>query len=188
MLDMTAATAMSEEPQYGPAMAALPEQRRRFVLALVNQTGRWSRTAAAREAGYSANSYGALRHRAYCLAHDERVIAGIQEETRRRLDSTGAVIGAGVLIGIANNPKESAKERRAAAVALLDRSGFGPMYEQRVTVRHEDAASKLERLKDLAALLGIDLAAFAGANLQPVKLIEHATPEGGGKAGSDSGV
>lgn len=157
---------------FGPAMRALSERQRLFVLALRGQK-RKNNTAAARAAGYGKESYGALRVRAHGLAHNEAVVAALQEEAQRHLDGS-AFMAADVLVQIANDPKQSAKERRAAAVALLDRSGHGAA--QNINVRKEivdrSAPAMIERLVALAKLLGQDPSVFLGVNAPEMKLID----------------
>jgi hypothetical protein len=85
-----------------------------------------------------------------------------------------------VLLKTAADPKHPMQIK--AAVAIANRVGLHPVQE--VKVHHsESLGTKVERLKDLAALLGIDLAAVVGPNLEPVKQIEHRadSPPVGGK-------
>ena len=155
---------------YGPAMAALNERQRAFVLNLLAQTGKKSNTRAAKAAGYAANSQGSLRVHAHLLAHDPKVLTAMLEETRARLDAS-AIIGADALITIANDPKISVKDRRAAAVAILDRTGFGPQQNINVnkTVLDLSGAAMLGRIKALAAKHGIDPTALLGGNAASIE-------------------
>lgn len=164
---------------FGPAMRALNERQRLFVLALRGQK-RKNNTAAARAAGYGKESYGALRVRAHGLAHNEAVVAALQEEAQRHLDGS-AFMAADVLVQIANDPKQSAKERRAAAVALLDRSGHGAAQNINVnkTLVDRTGTAMLGRIEALAKLLGVDPAALLGVNApQSMKLIEGKVVDG----------
>lgn len=158
---------------FGPAMRALSERQRLFVLALRGQK-RKNHTAAARAAGYGKDSYGALRVRGHALAHNEAIVAALQEEAQRHLDGS-AFMAADVLVQIANDPKQPTKERRAAAVALLDRSGHGAAQNINVnkTLVDRTGTAMLGRIEALAKLLGVDPAVLLGVNAPvEMKLIE----------------
>jgi phage terminase small subunit len=151
---------------FGPAMQALSERQQRFVLSLLEQRGRPSYAKAAREAGYSDIKEGA-KVRGHFLAHDERVIAAIHEEARKRIESS-AFMAANVLIEIAADESLEAKERRAAAGMLLDRSGLSVVTRQQIDVNHNHTdrtgAAMVERIKALAAKHGMDPGALLGQN------------------------
>lgn len=166
---------MDEPDDLGPAMRALTEKQRLFVAALRGQR-RQNFTAAAKAAGYGVGSYGALRVRAHMLARNEAVVAAIREEAQRNLDAS-PLLATSVLIQIVGNPKETTKERRAAAVALLDRSGHGVSQNINVnkTVTDRTGTAMLARIEALAKRLGLDPAALLGVNAPaaaPMKLIE----------------
>lgn len=154
---------------FGPAMRALNERQRLFVLALRGQR-RKNNTAAARAAGYEKGSYGSLRVKGHSLAHNEMVVAAIQEEARRHLDGS-SFMAADVLTQIANDPKQSTKERRAAATAILDRSGHGASQNINVnkTVTDRTGTAMAARIEALALRLGLDPAALLGVNA-PVEM------------------
>ena len=154
-------------------MRALNERQRLFVIALRGQRRR-NNTAAARAAGYSTNSPGALRVRAHGLAHNEAVVAALQEEAQRHLDGS-SLLAADVLVQIANDPKEKTKERRAAATAILDRSGHGASQNINVnkTVTDRTGSAMAARIEALAKRLGLDPAVLLGVNAPvPMKLID----------------
>lgn len=155
---------LDTDGRLGPAMLALNERQRRFVHALMMQA-RKSNSGAAKLAGYSARSGVSLRVAGHRLAHDAKVIAAIREETANRIQSS-ALMAADVLFDIANDPKQAAKERRAAAGMLLDRGGFGPQQHISVTKTVNDmtGAAMLDRIKALAAKNGIDPMALLGPN------------------------
>ena len=157
-------TELGTDGRLGPAMLALNERQRKFVHALMMQA-RKSNSRAARMAGYSATSSLLLRVTGHRLAHDPKVIAAIREETASRIQSS-ALMAADVLFEIANDPKQTTKERRAAAGMLLDRGGFGPQQHINVTKTVTDMTGEamLERIKMLAAKNGMDPAALLGPN------------------------
>lgn len=113
----------SDNPEFGPAMLALTPMMRGFVLALLDQRGRRSNTAAARKAGY-LNTEGGMRVTGHRLSHDARVIAALHEEAGKRLE-TAAHIAASVVVDVMTNKDALNKDRLKAAGMLLDRTGFG---------------------------------------------------------------
>lgn len=141
--------------QLGPAMKALPTDRMRaFVMALLS-LGNNDNTAAANAAGYSAESQNGLRVTAHRLAHDERILAAVQEEARRRIRS-GAIMASSHLLNIADNP--SHKDQLKAIDMLLNRAGLHATSEHKVTVEHVDANEKeaLARINAKMTALGFD--------------------------------
>ncbi len=153
---------------FGPAMMALDERRRRFVLAVLDQR-RPNAGRAAKTAGFQRSTPLGFRVAGHRLMHDDRVIAALHEQASRRLQSA-AYLAADVLVNIAGNPKEATKERRAAAVALLDRVGFAAEQNINVnkTVTDRTGAAMVERIEKLARALGVDPAALLGVNAVPV--------------------
>lgn len=163
----------TDDGRLGPAMSRLNERQRRFVWALLDQRKR-NLGMAARKAGYCVTSWGGQRVAGHRLSHDERVMAAIQEEASRRLESS-AYMAADVLVQIASNPQESSKERRAAAIALLDRSGHGASQNINVhkTVEDRTGAAMAARIEAFAKKLGMDPQGLLGVNApEPVKVID----------------
>lgn len=159
-------------------MLACTERERLFVVALRQQKRR-NYTLAAKAAGYPANSYGALRKYGCVLAHSERVIAALQEEAARRLEAS-AFAAVGVLEQIAFDPKAPLKDRRAAATALLDRSGHGASQNINVNkvVTDRTGAAMADRIAAFAKRLGMDPQVLLGVNApEPMKLIEGKADE-----------
>jgi phage terminase small subunit len=154
----------------GPAMRQLSEKQWRFVRLYIEQPTR-DGAAIARAAGYSNSSNGA-KVESFRQLHNERVLAAIREQLDKGF-RTDAVIGRAVLLEIATDKENP--QRLKAAVALLDRGGFHSMSEQRISVTHTDMSGEAmtERIKMLAAELGMDPARLLGTNMQPMKLIEH---------------
>ena len=82
---------MSED--YGPAMAALNEKQRKFVMAMIEFPG-ITQADAARRAGYSDVAEGAKVRGHYC-AHNPAVQAAIREEAGKRLNSSSLTMVVG---------------------------------------------------------------------------------------------
>jgi len=135
--------ARQRAPQYvadselGPAMAALNDRQRAFVLTLI-QTG-CTRAEAARVAGYEGDS-DTLKSAGYRLAHTPKVQAALQEEAVKLMRDHAPVM-IEVLHSIAINPQADAKDRIRAAGELLSRSGLGTMSEHKITVEKTFAKS-----------------------------------------------
>ncbi len=121
----------------GPAMQALNEGQRNFVIALL-ETGAKDNTLAAEMAGYSGTQ-GSRKVQAYRLIHNPKVLAAIREEGERRLRS-GAILGASVLIEIASDTMH--KDRFKAAVELLNRSGLLVETQHRVIVENDTRSAE----------------------------------------------
>ena len=115
----TAEIADPDIDRLGPAMLALNAAQRRFVsAALIYPTGKdWQ---IAKAAGYASNSYGALRHTAHRLMHDEKIIAAMHEEADKRLRGS-ALLGVSVIAKIART--DGHRDQLKAAEALLNRLG-----------------------------------------------------------------
>lgn len=161
---------MADDVEYGPAMQALNERQRKFVLAMLEIPG-CSHAKAARVAGYSDVKAGA-KVRGHYAAHNPKIQEAIREEARRRLDGL-SVIAANVMMDAMLDPKVPTKDKLKAASAVLDRTGFAAAQNINVnkTVTDNSGKALMERLEKAAALLGIDPAALLG--LQPMKVIDY---------------
>lgn len=161
-----------EKTKLGPKMTALPERQRAFVVALITQ-GTRDYTAAAQTAGYKADNRNALKVSAHRLAHDEKILAAIKEETERRLQASIGM-AAEVLLSIAEDPTH--KDRLKAATALLNRGGLHESIEHKIT--HDvsaDAKTLLARFSVLAGTLGVDpvqIMGRAGLSLPKPEVVE----------------
>jgi phage terminase small subunit len=157
----------------GPAMSALTERQRAFVVTFI-EFPTLSHVECARRAGYPDNGENAkvVAHR---LLTSERVLKALNEELDKRF-RRDAVLGRSVLLEIAQDKEHP--QRLKAAEALLNRGGFGVLHEQRIRVEHSDMSSEamIERIRALAHSLGLDAAALVGFNAAP-KLIEAAPVE-----------
>lgn len=154
---------MSDEPEFGKAMAALSEKQRQFVLAMIEFPGITQAKAAAR-AGYQ-NSPGGMRVQGHYLAHHPGVQEALREEAAKRLNSA-SLTAAGVLMAMLTDKKVDPKDRIKAAGMLLDRSGFGAAQTINVnkTVTDRTGAGMLERIRALAEANGLDPVKLLGGN------------------------
>lgn len=166
---------MSGETEYGPAMSALTEKQRRFVLALLNIPG-CSHAKAAREAGYSDSSDGA-KVRGHEAAHNPAVQMALREEAGKRLNSM-SVIAANVMMDIMLADETSPKDKLKAAMAVLDRTGFAAAQTINVNKNITDNSGRavMERIQRAAAALGVDPGTLLGA--VPMKVISHEPSDG----------
>lgn len=161
---------MADASEYGPAMAALNERQRRFVLAMLDIPG-CSHARAAREAGYSNVADGS-KVRGHYAAHHPGVQAAIREEAGKRLNGL-SVIAANVMMDVMLDEDVDAKTKLKAAAAVLDRTGFAAAQNINVnkTVTDNSGRAVMERIARAAAALGIDPAQLLG--LAPMKVIDH---------------
>jgi phage terminase small subunit len=159
---------MSDEVDYGPAMQALTEKRRKFVIAMVTIPG-CSFTRAAKEAGYS-DSADAAKVRGHECAHSPGVQAAIREEAGKRLSAL-SVVAANVMMDIMLDDGSSQKDKLKAAMAVLDRTGFAAAQNINVnkTVTDNSGKAVMERIERAAAALGVDPGQLLG--LAPMKVV-----------------
>ncbi len=161
---------MADEAEYGPAMLALTEKQRGFVLAMLTIPG-CSHSRAAREAGYS-DVKGADRVSGHLCAHNPNVQAAMREEAGKRLNSL-SVVAANVMMDIMLSEDAGPKDKLKAAMAVLDRTGFAAAQTINVhkTVTDNSGKAVLERIKRAADALGVDPGTLLGAT--PMKVINH---------------
>jgi phage terminase small subunit len=129
----------------GPAMAAVTEQQRRWVVAYA-MCG--DATSACRSAGYSDASEG-CKVAGFRLLRTPRVIEALQEWTRGALEGRGAFIAVQALIEIAADPDH--KKRFEAADSLADRVGFSRQTNVNMTVEHTDNRSTASLMEAVRA-------------------------------------
>ncbi len=169
---------MSED-DFGPAMAALNERQRAFVMAMIEYPG-ITQGKAAEIAGYTpSGSPGALRVHGHYCAHNPAVQAAMREEAGKRLAST-SLMAANVLMQILTDDGVDAKDRIRAAGMLLDRSGFGAAQTINVnkTTTDRTGAGMLERIRALAAANGLDPVKLLGGNAPVVDAEFAEVPDG----------
>lgn len=142
----------------GPAMRDLTDKQRRFVIAMC-ETGGANYAKSARMAGYQGND-NVMRVQGHRLAHDEKILRALREEADRRVRS-GALLGASVLIEIANDPLH--KDRFKAADRLLERAGL-LVVQTNKTIHEHTVNDEDVKLKIMAACkeLGLDPRKFLG--------------------------
>lgn len=141
--------------RFGPAMSALPEKQRRFVLAY-NNAGGGNATEAGRVAGYAEGE--GLRVQAHRLLHNPAVQEAMREDLKARFVGDIA-FARDVIKDIAQNPGH--KDRHKAAVTLLHHGGL----VERTQVEHTGTVTltvdqKAEQVRQLAAQLGRNAAEF----------------------------
>lgn len=153
-------------------MRRLTEKQRAFVRAVVERPTAKGETLS-RVAGFE-NTPGGHRVHAHRLLHSQKILDAIDEETDKRV-RLGGVIGIAALVKIASNPKH--KQHVRAAESLADRAGRGAVSRQEISVNHSDqtGATMVERIKQLAAVLGVNPAQLLGVNAPAPKLIEGTT-------------
>jgi phage terminase small subunit len=150
-----------ELPEYGPAMLALNDRQRKFVVALFDESapregfGLW--TWAAERAGYSASNPAVLKSQGWRVAHDPKVIAAINEHAKFhvRTLSPEAVRS---LRDLLKNPKH--RDHMRAIDAVLNRadpveSKLSVAVEQTWKPSVEVTEKVLRRIDELAAKFGL---------------------------------
>lgn len=157
----------------GPKMSALLPRQQAFVIAMLENGG--NRVRAALEAGYGESrtgeqSYSSAATAGWRLAHDDDIIAAMQEQTDRMLQS-GSIKAAATLISLLDS--NDVKVKSKVAQDILDRSGHGAITKQEISVTHEDktTAELLAFIKTAAAEQGLDARKLIGqAGLDPAIL------------------
>jgi phage terminase small subunit len=152
---------MNDEREYGPAMSALNERQRKFVIAMLEIPG-CSYARAAREAGYSDVADGA-KVRGHHAAHNPAVQLAIREEAGKRLNSL-SVVAATVMMDIMLDEAGDPKTKLKAAAAVLDRTGFAAAQNINVNkhVTDDSGAAIMARIKQLAEKHGLDAQKLLG--------------------------
>jgi hypothetical protein len=165
--------------QLGPAMKALPnDQWRTMALALVaGRSGHGRLAAAARKAGFAKGSTNSnLAKVAWKIAHDDRMIAAVAEESRKYLRGSHPEAVA-ALLSMVRDKKH--RDHARAAMAIVDRTD--PVIgRQQIEVTHKIVDPDQEALEELRALreLGTPreklLALFGHNGLDRIEALEAA--------------
>jgi phage terminase small subunit len=144
---------MSQDWEFGPKMQVLNERQRQFVLELVADP-LLSNAEAARIAGYSDSSEAA-KVTAHRLMHDQRIIEALHEQAGKRLRSVSLKAAHRVEAML---DSEDDKIALKAAVAILDRVGFGAQQNINInqTVTDQSGKAIMDRIRALATKLGLD--------------------------------
>lgn len=136
----------------GPAMSALNDKQRAFVIAMF-ALGCRDPVEAARAAGYPDNGGTGIRVQAHRLAHNENVQAAILEESKRRVRSL-LPFAVNKLEEMADTP---GKNQFPAVMAVLNRGGLHEIAERNVNVTVSLTREEQdERITLLAQKLGLD--------------------------------
>lgn len=139
---------------WGAAMQLLPNEAwRLFVYSYVRQKPRrGALVAAARAAGFCKNSTPANAAKlAWKMAHDERVIAAISEESRKIL-RVAFPEGANALLNLVRDPEH--KDHGRAIALLLERT-MPAETRHHVEILHKTVDPDIEALEELRALRAI---------------------------------
>jgi hypothetical protein len=168
---MTDASADTPQPELGPAMLALPNDRwRKFARALASgPQGHGKLVRAYRLSGFHAAPRNAARE-AHTMSRDDRVIAAVAEESKKFL-RVGHPEAVSALYGMVRDPKH--RDHARAVAMVLDRTD--PTTQEIHVVKTDmTGAAMIERIKELAKVLGINAEQLLGANSTPqaIKLIE----------------
>lgn len=136
------------DEEFGPAMMALDERARKFVVLRVYH--KKNPTQAAKGAGYSSKTDGYLRVQGHRLMRSARVIAALREEAERRMGGATAM----ALVGLAEAVETGkGRNKTAAQIEVLDRFGFGKKTVQDIRVEHVDTRSTAELLAAVRQML-----------------------------------
>lgn len=152
MKALTTGTIALEVP-FGPAMEALNERQRGFVIAYCTM-GYADKTAAARAAGYKESPNGrGLSTQAQALMHNPRIQAAVVEFGKARLHEM-LPNALKALEDIVNQPGH--KKQLDAARVIMNRAGL----QERMIVEHTgeillSAKEKVMEIKQMAKLLGL---------------------------------
>jgi hypothetical protein len=175
--------------QWGPAMAALPSDKyRAFVLHLYDIPPGWGCNAkAARLAGFGTDtsSPASMAQIGHKLAHDDRVLAAIAEEDKKRIRAS-APRALSALQRVVENPDH--RDHVRAVSAVLDRT-YPVQTQHQMHVVHEHvidhrktAVEDLRRCKALGIPHEklLELFGFSGLSIYE-KLLEREDAEAAGK-------
>lgn len=152
--------------ELGPAMLALTETQRKWVVAYVSGC---DATTAARLAGYS-DVADAAQVRGCELLQKPTVVGAIKEWTTGALEGRGAFVAIQALIEIAADPEH--KKRFEAADSLADRVGFARVTQHQVSVEHRDERTTAQLLDAIEAFAAKKRPVVI--ENKPVAEIEHA--------------
>jgi hypothetical protein len=171
--------------EYGPKMARLTELQRNYIKAqmaapFANPT-EWCRMA-----GYSDRNGGA-KVTAFRMKHDPKIEEAVFEYAAHLMHRDGPILAVAGLLQIARDRNHPRQLR--ALETLANRVGLHELSEHRVRVEHseESAEAKVERIKRVAELLGIDVQELLGRNVShqtkpEPKLIEGQVQANDGRA------
>lgn len=180
---------MAEDEEFGPAMSALNERQRLFVMAMIEYPG-ITQGRAAKLAGYSTSSDGLLRKTGHFLAHNAAVQEAIREEAGKRLNAA-SLTAASVLMAFLTDKKVEPKDRIKAAGMLLDRSGFGAMqtiHVNKTVTKKIDASAAEARIAEFRHKFPEMFAKLVGNGPAPAVVDAEFTEVGAGHVDGGSGA
>lgn len=152
----------NQEPNFGPAMLALTNMQQRFVLAML-EIGDGNYSEAYRAAGYSDSSQEVVKANAHKVAHYPAVQAAMHEEGQKRLNGVMPmalaklvefVQGSRNINGVVDTIPH--KEQLKALEMVLNRVGMQATTKHEMVVEHRSNAEQIEKVKEMAAKLGLD--------------------------------
>lgn len=132
----------------GPAMMALNERQRAFVVAMFDLGANATYADAARRAGYADNGKGAIRVQAHNLAHNDKVQAALREEAER-MAGTLLPIAHKMMADLVKNPASPDHFKAIKHAQAL--AGVSPTVKHEVVHKHDAASLRA----DLAAAMDL---------------------------------
>lgn len=157
------------QPEYGPMMKQLPNDRwRRFVECVMEQ-GHRDATKASRDAGFEGTAES-MRTRGCNMMKDERILRAIHEEGTRRLKGTMLALAQNVHRELLDNPQTDPAVRLKGVQMVYDRAGLHATSEVKHT--HEHIASDgdlLSKIARLAVQLHLDPAVLLGNRVKALE-------------------
>jgi phage terminase small subunit len=142
---------ISDRPEaFGPAMRALGDRQREWVLRYISNGGNGPEAAISIGCtpGNTAYIYSSRNSR------DPKVLDAIREEAEKRI-KVGAVMAMDVMLEIMNNPTH--KDRFKAAQEVANRSGLIVVAKSEVAHTHTDTTdAMIARITNLSKQLGLD--------------------------------
>ena len=148
-----------EERKLGPAMRALGERQRAFVVAWFHFGGNASKASVA--AGYVTRP-DVGGHRIY---HNEKIQAAIAEFATMNLKTEQLVLASSAMSEMLADTRIEPSVRAKLVLAVMDRTGLHATAHSKVEVAHtiEDRREQIRRLVTLARQLGQDPRTLIGA-------------------------
>lgn len=148
---LTEAQVELAELELGPAMRALNDKQRQFVLNYVIAAG--NTTQAAQLSGYGTTKDSSYQtgHR---LLQDAKIKAAIKEDAERRLNNGAGIAAAGLMkIGLESTDE---KNRIKALQTVLALAGINPIARHEHIHVHQTATAIEAEIRKMAGVLGMD--------------------------------
>ena len=162
-----------DESTLGPAMLALTDAQRRFVMAMVFIGGTQKRCYLA--AGYAdtAHNPNAAQVSAYQLTQHPKIQAAMLEVGINMLGAA-RIPAAKFLIDTINNDAVEMKDRLKATEMVMNRTGMHAATEHKVAVTHIDKTSDemVKQITMMAKNLGVDPQKLLGGAVVDAEYVE----------------